>query len=1031
MTIVCLLAGNVSMAQTYPPSSVVTMPYSGAYYKAGTDIEIHVYATDIGKTANNGTVTKVEFFNGTTLLGEATTHNNNTYRFVWSCVPAGTYTIKARATNNRGVSFTSVGVIVTVGNQEVAQRGMSACKGKYLANLHQGGQLASNYTSLWNGVTAENACKWGSVEGTRGVFNWGGADAAYNSAINNQMMFRYHAAVWAAQYPNWLFNLTTAEARAEVIEYMQAIAQRFPRTDQLDVLNEQLFTHQKDNQRLRDLLSGKSNTAIDDFGWQIWLFEQARAIFPNTKLVLNDYGLEGNPNTINEMLKLTRVLRDRGLIDGFGTQAHWFNVDFVSATNLKSNVDLMATSGVPVYVTELDMNGRIEDEATNGQAQLDSYRTRFPVYWEHPAVKGITLWGYISNRTWVKGTGIVTESGADKPAMTWLQDYMNGRAKVGYPSCIGGPCSNGSPVVQFVSPSNNAVFASPGPVKLDVTAVDFNGSITNVRFYNGATLLNTDNTAPYSYDWTNVAPGTYEIRAVATDNEGNTGEAKITIRVNVPQSPYGGVAHKIPGTIQLEEYDLGGNGFAYYDDTPGSQVTPIVNFRMDEDVDIEACTDAGGGYNIGWATAGEWLEYTVNVEAAGTYDLELRVACDGAGRTVTVAMDGTAIASNVSIPNTSGWQSWQTVTVRDVELTTGRKVMRLTIGETDYVNLNYATFKAVDVSLPPVVTLTVPSNNASYGGDETVRLTATASDPDGVVSKVDFYVGDLLIGSVTSAPYSVDWSRMNPGSYVLTAVATDNKGISTTSSPVSVTIRAVQAPFHGVARMIPGRIEAEEYDLGGEGLGYHEANTNGNEGKSPFRNDEVDIEETGDDHGDYNVGYILSGEWLQYSVEVLSSGVYDLNLRMAADGAGKTLHVEMDGVDVTGPIQVPNTGGWQVWETVTVRDVNLTAGEHVMRIVFGSDYMNLNYVEFTDVVTGMNTSEMSAIQVYPVPFTDAGFTIKSPGSFNYRITDLSGSIVEIGKGSSELLTGQNLAPGVYMLSVDNNQRVTTRKIVKY
>ena len=1030
MTIACLLAGNVSIAQTYPPSCVVTMPYSAAYYKAGTDIEIQVYATDIGKTANNGTVTKVEFFNDNTLLGEATIHNNYTYRFVWSCVPAGTYTIKARATNNRGVTFTSVGVIVTVGNQEVVQRGMSACKGKYLANLHQGGQLASNYTSLWNGITAENACKWGSVEGTRGVFNWNGADAAYNSAINNNMMFRYHAAVWASQYPGWLFNLNTTEARAEVVEYMRAIAQRFPLTDQLDVLNEQLFTHQKDNQRLRDLLSGKSNTAIDDFSWQIWLFEQARAIFPNTKLVLNDYGLEGNPTAINEMLKLTRALRDRGLIDGFGTQAHWFNVDFVSAANLKSHVDLMATSGVPVYVTELDMNGKIEDEVTNGQAQLESYQAHFPVYWEHPAVAGITLWGYLSNRTWVKGTGLMSEAGVEKPAMTWLKSYMNGRAKVGYPSCIGGPCSNGSPIVQFTSPANNAVFASPGPVKLDVTATDFNGSIANVRFYNGTTLLNTDNTAPYSYDWMNVAPGTYEIRAVATDNEGNTGEARITIRVNVPQSPYGGVAHKIPGTIQLEEYDLGGNGFAYFDNTPGSQVSPVVNFRTDEDVDIETCTDAGGGYNIGWAMSGEWLEYTVNVEAAGTYDLDFRVACDGTDRSVSVTMDGTAIASNVSVPNTSGWQIWQTVTVRNVELTTGTKVMRLTIGSTSYVNLNYVTFRGVNVSLPPVVSLTAPSNNASYGSNETIRLTATASDADGSVSKVDFYAGDLLIGSSSSAPYSVDWSRMNPGTYILTAVATDNKGISATSSPVSVTIRAVQSPYHGAAHLIPGRIEAEEYDLGGEGLGYHEVNTNGNEGGAPFRNDEVDIEETGDDHGVYNVAYILEGEWLAYTVEVLSSGSYDLHLRMAAEGSGKTLHIEIDGVDVTGPVTVPNTGGWQEWETITVSDVSLSAGEHVMRIVFGSSYMNLNYVEFVDVVTGMSASGMSAIEVYPVPFSAAGFTIKSSGLFTYRITDLSGAVIETGSGNGELLTGQNLASGVYMLSVENTQRVITRKIVK-
>src|SRR5690606_12633366 len=101
----------------------------------------------------------------------------------------------------------------------------------------------------------------------------------------------------------------------------------------------------------------------------------------------------------------------------------------------------------------------------------------------------------------------------------------------------------------------------------------------------------------------------------------------------------------------------------YLDNTPGSETG--VNFRADEDVDIEVCTDAGGGYNIGYATAGEWLEYTVQVGAAGKYDLDLRVAASGTGRTLSITMDGKNIASNVSIPNTNGWQSWQTITVRN------------------------------------------------------------------------------------------------------------------------------------------------------------------------------------------------------------------------------------------------------------------------------------------------------------------------------------------------------------------------------
>jgi Glycosyl hydrolases family 43/Carbohydrate binding module (family 6) len=163
--------------------------------------------------------------------------------------------------------------------------------------------------------------------------------------------------------------------------------------------------------------------------------------------------------------------------------------------------------------------------------------------------------------------------------------------------------------------------------------------------------------------------------------------------VTVTQAPYNGIVHPIPCVIQIEEYDVGGNGVSYLDNTSGSAVTPILNFRTDEDVDIETCTDVGGGYNLGYATAGEWLEYSVNVVADGNYDVDFRVACDGAGRTVSVSMDGSTIANNVAIPNTGAWQTWQTVTVKNIPLTAGKKVMRLTIGSTDYVNVNFVEFK--------------------------------------------------------------------------------------------------------------------------------------------------------------------------------------------------------------------------------------------------------------------------------------------------------------------------------------------------
>lgn len=256
--------------------------------------------------------------------------------------------------------------------------------------------------------------------------------------------------------------------------------------------------------------------------------------------------------------------------------------------------------------------------------------------------------------------------------------------------------STNTAAVAITSPAANATFTAPATITLNATASKTGGSITKVEFYNGTTKLGEDATAPYSYSWTNVAAGTYSITAVATDNSNvKTTSTAVSIKVNVPQGPYNNNANLIPGTIQVEEYDLGGSGVAYSDDSPGSAVTPTVNYRTTEDVDIETCTDAGGGYNLGFATAGEWLEYTVNVAASGNYKLDLRVACNGDGRTVAFTMDGTSIANNIAIPNTGGWQTWTTTSVNNVPLTAGQHVLRMTIGTTSYVNINYLNFSIV------------------------------------------------------------------------------------------------------------------------------------------------------------------------------------------------------------------------------------------------------------------------------------------------------------------------------------------------
>lgn len=386
--------------------------------------------------------------------------------------------------------------------------------------------------------------------------------------------------------------------------------------------------------------------------------------------------------------------------------------------------------------------------------------------------------------------------------------------------------------------------------------------------------------------------------------------------------------------------------------------------------------------------------------------------------------------ATIPITNTGGTSTYKDFTA-NVSVSGQHDLYLRFVGGANVFRLNTVRFMAGPANNSPLVSLTAPSNNSSFTSLQTITLTANASDADGTVSKVDFYDGATLIGTDNSAPYSFAWSGIAAGTHVITAVATDNLGQSATSTAVTITVTAVQAPFKGTPHAIPGLIEAEDYDLGGEGAAFHEGNTTGNEGLATYRNDQqVDVETTQDGTGAYNLGYTLKGEWLEYTVNVANKGLYDLDLRLAADGAGKTLHIEMDDVNITGAITVPNTTGWQTWETVHIANLNLSAGQKVMRIVFDADYMNLNYVEFKGVITSQTDVALSGVKIYPNPFSGEGLRIDVAGDFHYKISDVSGAVIEESKGHHDQVVGTHLLPGVYTLTIVHDAGVFNHKIVR-
>ncbi len=345
--------------------------------------------------------------------------------------------------------------------------------------------------------------------------------------------------------------------------------------------------------------------------------------------------------------------------------------------------------------------------------------------------------------------------------------------------------NNQPPTVNITAPTNDSTYNAPASIQINVTASDQDGSISKVEFYNGRTKIGQDVTAPYTYNWKNIASGSYTLTAKATDNQGASKMSSpifITVNTTSQQAPYGGTLWSIPGKIEAENYDLGGQNVAFNDVTNANEGG---SYRSDL-VDIEPCSE--GGYNVGWIKSGEWLEYTVNVAESKTYILESRVAAISTGRRFHVEIDGQDVSGPINVPNTNGWQNWQTVT-SNVFLNRGQQVLRIVMDSNDF-NLNRLEFFNADtpVNQLPVCSIINPLDNQIFEEGSQVAIKANATDSDGRITKVEFFRNSTLISTDSSVPYEYTISSIQEGTYSLTIKAYDDQGAFTVSSPVSITV---------------------------------------------------------------------------------------------------------------------------------------------------------------------------------------------------------------------------------------------------
>jgi len=288
--------------------------------------------------------------------------------------------------------------------------------------------VPSGFDSYWNQITPGNEGKWGSVEPTRNTYNWTGLDQIYNFAVQNGLRYKHHTLIWGSQQPGWISALDSASQRAEIEEWIRLVGERYPLMDYIDVVNEPLAGHNPPDgggsparANYVKALGGSGATGWD---WVIKSFELARRYCaPGVKLLLNEYGIINDNNATTQYLAIINLLKARNLIDGIGVQGHRFELMNKDTAVLRYNLDRLAATGLPVYITEFDL-GTDNNSAYDPNLQLSEYKRIFPVLWNHPGVKGITWWGYIQGQMWQVNTYILNSNGSDTPAMTWLRSFL-------------------------------------------------------------------------------------------------------------------------------------------------------------------------------------------------------------------------------------------------------------------------------------------------------------------------------------------------------------------------------------------------------------------------------------------------------------------------------------------------------------------------------------------------------------------------------------------------------------------------------
>lgn len=515
--------------------------------------------------------------------------------------------------------------------------------------------------------------------------------------------------------------------------------------------------------------------------------------------------------------------------------------------------------------------------------------------------------------------------------------------------------------------------------------------------------------------------------SINCDYQKDVHDAKIRQPHTDETVPY--TIHVLPGRIHMSDFDMGKNGYAYYDEDYANYSLSTGSFQAwnngwvyrNDGVDIEQNDNLenGNGYNIGFVNKGEWVNYTIDVAESGVYDVGVWVASTSSNGQFHFSLDGEAITEIQNITKTAGWTDYQPHLIKEVYLELGQHVLTFHIDNSIEFNILSTDFELLPSAPAVPFQLIYGSTNNT---ESSISITANYTFKD---DSYNSYVNDF---EVLRNGVEIDLNAIsyNVASNTRTIILElDEELLYTDEVVVSYTGIAIQSATGlnldsrsnlsilnelDTRLIVPGKLQAENfYDMKG-----------------------IVLEECQDTGSGSNIGYLNPGDYLDYLIHVPLEGEYTLDFRVASQSRkGKVgfYLIKEESEIFLQEFELPSTGGWQTWETMHT-SINLPEGNYKLRVKIVIGDFNLNWMDFKDLVLGVNHSSFKEYGFYPNPASNQIEVLSSEFNY-YRILNTQGKIID----SNNILPDRqldisHLEAGYYFLVFSESESTNHRTIFK-